>query len=122
MQSVGMLTALMMCVMSIVPAETTAESMAAGLVNHGYAEKPDWFANSFLDIRLDLEFNGAGTTQKAFAKSLRVMFTPTLVFFDVQGKEVFRSEACLKSFHVQTAMDYLASGSYLEQPGFQRFI
>jgi hypothetical protein len=35
---------------------------------------------------------------------------------------VFRTEAYLKSFHVQSSMDYVASGAYLEQPSFQRFI
>jgi len=39
---------------SIVSAETPAESLDVGLVNPGYAEKPHWFANSFLDIREDL--------------------------------------------------------------------
>jgi len=35
---------------------------------------------------------------------------------------VFRTEAYLKAFHTQSAMDYVASGAYLEQPYFQRYI
>jgi hypothetical protein len=42
--------------------------------------------------------------------------------FDSAGKEVFRTEAYLKAFHVQSAMDYVLSGAYREQPSFQRFI
>ena len=58
----------------------------------------------------------------AWAKDLNVQYAPTLVFFDAQGREVFRTEAYLKAFHVQSSMDYVASGAYLEQPSFQRFI
>ena len=57
-----------------------------------------------------------------WAKDLNVQYAPSLVFFDAQGAEVFRTEAYLKAFHVQSSMDYVASGAYLEQPSFQRFI
>ena len=49
-------------------------------------------------------------------------YAPSLVFFDRDGMEVFRTEAYLKSFHIQSVMDYVTSGAYLEQPSFQRFI
>ena len=42
--------------------------------------------------------------------------------FDNTGKEVFRTEAYLKSFHVQSSLDYVLSGAYRTQPSFQRFI
>jgi thioredoxin-related protein len=51
-----------------------------------------------------------------------VKYAPSLVFFDRDGREVFRAEAYLRSFHIQSVMDYVASGAYLEQPSFQRFI
>jgi len=57
-----------------------------------------------------------------WVRELGVQYAPSLVFFDAQGREVFRTEAWLRSFHVQSAMDYVASGSYREQPSFQRFI
>ncbi|MDH5218722.1 MAG: thioredoxin, partial [Gammaproteobacteria bacterium] len=41
---------------------------------------------------------------------------------DQTGKEIIRTEAYFKSFHVQSVMDYAASGAYKEQPSFQRFI
>jgi hypothetical protein len=44
------------------------------------------------------------------------------VLLDASGKEVFRLEAYLKAFHIQSALDYVASGSYLSQPNFQRYI
>jgi thioredoxin-related protein len=66
--------------------------------------------------------DGKTSSAAQWARDLNVQYAPTLVFFDAQGKEVFRTEAYLKSFHVQSAMDYVVSGGYLEQPSFQRFI
>ncbi|MCW9005761.1 MAG: thioredoxin fold domain-containing protein [Gammaproteobacteria bacterium] len=57
-----------------------------------------------------------------WAKQLNIQYAPSMVFFDSSGKEVFRIEAYLKSFHIQSIMDYVASGSYKAQPNFQRYI
>ena len=57
-----------------------------------------------------------------WAGALKVNYTPSLLFFDSQGREVFRSEAYLRSFHIHTAMEYVLSGSYREQPNFQRYV
>ena len=57
-----------------------------------------------------------------WAKRKQVYYTPSLLFFDRQGREVFRTDAMLKAFHVHAAMDYVLSEAYLEQPNFQRFI
>ena len=38
------------------------------------------------------------------------------------GKEVFRTEAYLKTFHLHGAMDYVITGAYRHQPNFQRFL
>jgi thioredoxin-related protein len=66
--------------------------------------------------------DGKTTSVAQWASDLNVQYAPSLVFFDGQGVEVFRTEAYLKSFHVQSSMDYVASAAYLEQPSFQRFI
>lgn len=55
------------------------------------------------------------------ARSLHIAYTPTLVFFD-GGREVFRVEAYLRPFHLASALDYVASGAYRDEPSFQRFI
>ncbi len=47
---------------------------------------------------------------------------PSLVLFDKGGKEVFRTEAYLRPFHLAGALDYVASGAYLREPSFQRFL
>jgi thioredoxin-related protein len=57
-----------------------------------------------------------------WAKKLDIKYTPSLVFFDKQGVEVFRSDAYLKAFHTQSVMDYVASGRYKTESNFQRYI
>jgi thioredoxin-related protein len=57
-----------------------------------------------------------------WARSIGVFYTPSLVFFDKAGTEVFRVEGYLRPFHLGSSLDYVASGAYREQPEFQRFI
>lgn len=80
-------------------------------------------------VRLDMwaetsiqDLNGNKTTARNLAKQLDVKYAPSMVFFDSTGNEVFRTEAYLKAFHVQSVLDYVASGAYRTQPNFQRFI
>ena len=57
-----------------------------------------------------------------WAKKLNVNYAPSLLFFNNEGEEVFRTDAYLKAFHTQTAMDYVSSGAYKTQSNFQRFV
>ncbi len=66
--------------------------------------------------------DGMQSRIKGWAKELNIQYAPSLVYFDTQGKEVFRSDAYLKSFHIQSVMDYVSSGAYKEEPNFQRYI
>jgi thioredoxin-related protein len=86
-------------------------------------------ANRFDVVQLDMWSktpvttpDGAAMTAVEWAKKLDVKYAPSFIFFDSTGKEVIRMEAYLKSFHVQSVMDYVASGAYKEEPSFQRFI
>ena len=65
---------------------------------------------------------GERTSAREWAKRLEVDYTPTVVFLEPGGEEVFRTESYLKAFHFQSALRYVASGAYKEQPSFQRFI
>ena len=65
---------------------------------------------------------GKDTTVADWSRALGIQYAPTMVLFDRSGKEVFRTEAYLKAFHLQSAMDYVLSRAYLEQPSFQRYI
>lgn len=61
------------------------------------------------------------TLDEGRALSLRVAYTPSIVFFD-GGREVFRVEAYLRPFHLASALDYVASRAYRREPSFQRFL
>ena len=66
--------------------------------------------------------DGRQLPARDWAAELGVQYAPSLVFFDPDGREVFRTEAYLKSFHVHGAIDYVATGAYRWQPNFQRFL
>ena len=66
--------------------------------------------------------DGREMSVRDWARELDVKYAPSLVFFDTAGKEVFRTEAYLKSFHVHGAIDYVVSGAYRSQPNFQRYL
>jgi thioredoxin-related protein len=66
--------------------------------------------------------DGRTLETRAFARDLQIALHPTAVFFDTAGKEVFRFDGYLRPFHVESAFDYVASGAYLREPQFQRFV
>ncbi|MDH5537437.1 MAG: thioredoxin fold domain-containing protein [Betaproteobacteria bacterium] len=65
---------------------------------------------------------GRSLTEAAWAKALGIAYTPSVVFFDAAGSEVFRIEAYLRPFHFASSFDYVASGAYRREPSFQRYI
>ncbi|MBI4995717.1 MAG: thioredoxin fold domain-containing protein [Rhodocyclales bacterium] len=66
--------------------------------------------------------DGRTLAGRDWARSVGVFYTPSFVFFDKAGKEVFRVEGYLRPFHLGSSLAYVASGAYREQPEFQRFI
>ena len=65
---------------------------------------------------------GRRTDAPGWARDLRIDLYPTVVFFDAQGKEVFRFDGYMRPFHIESAFDYVASGAYDREPQFQRFV
>lgn len=65
---------------------------------------------------------GKRSTEAAWARDLNVAYTPSIVFFDAEGKEVFRIEGYLRPFHLASSFDYIASGAYRKEPSFQRYV
>ena len=65
---------------------------------------------------------GAASDAAAWEKTLNVGYVPTMLLFDARGREVFRTEAYLRPFHIAGALEYVASGAYLREPSFQRFL
>ena len=59
---------------------------------------------------------------KDWANKLNVTNSPTIIFFDKQGKEVIRIESMVKTFHFQSIVDYVVSGAYENEKEFQRYL
>jgi thioredoxin-related protein len=57
-----------------------------------------------------------------WARSLGLLYTPSVVFFGTDGREAFRIEAYLRPFHLWGSLEYVAGGAYLREPNFQRFL
>jgi len=57
-----------------------------------------------------------------WARELKVTYAPTIVFFDMGGREVFRSEAYMRPFHTGGSFEYVVSRAYQKEPSFQRFL
>jgi len=66
--------------------------------------------------------DGKKVSADAWARALKVGYVPTIVLFDGRGREVFRTEAYLRPFHVAGALEYVSSGAYRREPSFQRFL
>jgi thioredoxin-related protein len=66
--------------------------------------------------------DGRDLPLKAWSSELGIQYTPSLVFFDPEGREVFRAAGYLKAFHIHGALDYVATGAYRWQPNFQRYL
>ncbi|MGB8145709.1 MAG: hypothetical protein WCF05_11160, partial [Chromatiaceae bacterium] len=57
-----------------------------------------------------------------WSRELGINYTPTLLFLDASGQEVFRTDAYIRPYHIATSLAYVATGAYQRQPEFQRFI
>jgi thioredoxin-related protein len=66
--------------------------------------------------------DGGRASAQAWARNLRIAYTPTVVFFDASNREVFRFEGYVRPFHLASAFEYVAQGAYRTQPEFQRFL
>jgi thioredoxin-related protein len=65
---------------------------------------------------------GRSMTARAWARELGIAYTPSVVFFDASGTEVFRIAAYLRPFHFANAFAYVADGGYRTEPSFQRYL
>ena len=66
--------------------------------------------------------SGKRLQTREWAREQQIQYAPSMVFYDAAGNEVFRTEAYLRPFHLQSAMAYVATGAYKSQPEFQRFV
>lgn len=62
---------------------------------------------------------GQRTTSRAWAKQLNLDYTPTLIFFDVQGKEIIRIDSVVWFYRLRNVLDYVSSKGYQQFSTFQ---
>lgn len=79
--------------------------------------------------RLDLfgkgevkDLGGRLTTEAALAKAMAISYTPSVLLFESDGREIIRLEGYVRRYHLQSALEYVASGAWREWPSFQRYI
>jgi thioredoxin-related protein len=66
--------------------------------------------------------DGKVSNARDWARALGISYTPSAVLFGTDGQEAMRVEGMLKTFHLQSVLDYVASGTYRTEPSFQRYI
>ncbi len=67
-----------------------------------------WSAEPIVDV------DGNKTTARAWAESLGIFYTPTLVFYDESGKEVLRVASVAHFSRLKNVIKYVSSGGYKE--------
>jgi thioredoxin-related protein len=65
--------------------------------------------------------DGQRTTAKQWADQLGLFYTPTLIFFDQQGKEILRVDSVVQFYRLRNVLDYVLTGAYREYPTFQQW-
>ncbi len=98
-------------------------------VNFRIPEIADYIKSKFDVLQFNLwgdrevtSVEGESLTEKSLARKLRVQYTPTTVFLDETGKEVFRMPGYFKPFHFLSHYEYVATKGYAKEPNFQRWI
>jgi thioredoxin-related protein len=65
--------------------------------------------------------DGRRRTPYDWAAELRLFYTPTLIFFDGRGQEVFRIDSVVQFFRLAGVLRYVAEGAYDDYPVFQHW-
>ena len=65
--------------------------------------------------------DGERTTARKWAEELGLFYTPTLIFFDTDGREIIRVDSVVQFYRLRNVLDYILSGGYREHATFQRW-
>ena len=66
--------------------------------------------------------DGSETNEKGLAQDFRIHFTPTTVFLDEQGAEVFRVPGYFRPTHYRAAFEYVVDGAWQRGELFPRWL
>jgi len=62
---------------------------------------------------------GKITTVREWAKDLNLFYTPTIIFFDFNGKEIIRIDSVVQYYRLWGVLDYVNSKAYLTDTDYQ---
>jgi thioredoxin-related protein len=81
---------------------------------------------SFDNVQLDISSetpiitpDGRKTNAKQWARQLGLFYTPSLLFFDEQGKEIIRVDSVVRFYRLRNVISYITSRGYIYQPDYQ---
>jgi thioredoxin-related protein len=66
--------------------------------------------------------SGDKISAKNWYQNLNLTYTPAMVIFNKNGKEIIRGDGYFRNFHFESILDYALTESYKTQPNFQRYI
>ena len=91
--------------------------------NWGRKDILNYTLNNFDVIAINVQGQKAVTgldsktyTEKSYAIAQNTNFTPSLVFYDLKGKEVLRLRGYRPPYQFQAALEYVADGHYKKEP------
>lgn len=86
----------------------------------------NWIFHEFDSVQLDrwaddvvITPDGEKTTAKEWADKLNIFYTPTIVFFDENGKEIIRVDSVVRFFRLRNVLNYIQNKGYLSEPNYQ---
>jgi thioredoxin-related protein len=63
--------------------------------------------------------DGRETTAREWAKDLNLFYSPTIIFFDDNGKEIIRIDSVVQYYRLWGVLDYVNKKAYLTEPDYQ---
>ena len=63
--------------------------------------------------------DGRETTAREWAKELNLFYSPTIIFFDYNGREIIRIDSVVQYYRLWGVLDYVNKKAYLTEPDYQ---
>ena len=63
--------------------------------------------------------DGRQTTAREWARELDLFYSPTIIFFDYNGKEIMRIDSVVQYYRLWGVLDYVNKEAYLAEPDYQ---
>ena len=89
----------------------------------------DTLTGTFDVVRLDIlgtrqmrHIDEAAIKESRIAEDMDIRYSPTIVFLDQRGGEIFRLDSYRKPEHFGTVLRYLSTGAYLRHSSFQDWL